>query len=204
MRGDIEAAVSHLGLALRSTASSEAPHLLRATGDAIEALVLQGHQRAAARVLDRYEAQVEELPTRWLRLSLAKARAVAGDPNRADANFGLARAQWAQVDGHFELGRIMLSHAQALLRVARIPDATEQFKRAAAAFTSAGAIGWANRCAELMASTASRTTRWNPRQPDNSWRPSPLMSASLFSACSMANATRTSPAKSTFPCAPLN
>ncbi len=155
MRGDIEAAGSHLGLALRSTASSEAPHLLRATGDAIEALVLQGHQRAAARVLDRYEAQVEELPTRWLRLSLAKARAVAGDPNRADANFGLARAQWAQVDGHFELGRIMLSHAQALLRVARIPDATEQFKRAAAAFTSAGAIGWANRCAELMASTAS-------------------------------------------------
>lgn len=156
MRGDIDAAVSHLGSAVRSAANSQAPHLLRATGDAIEALVLQGNHRAAAQVLDRYAAQVEELPTRWLRLSLAKARAVAGDPHRADANFALARAQWTPLDGHFELGRIMLSHAQALLRVARNPDAVEQLKRAKASFAAAGAIGWANRCTELMAGTASR------------------------------------------------
>ena len=158
MRGDIEAAVSHLSLALRSPSVAGIPHLLRATGDGIEALVLHGNHGAATRLLARYKAQVEERPTRWLRLSLATASAVAGDPNRADANFTLALALWTKTDGQLALGRIRLAHAQSLLRAGRTPEAVEKLKKAGIEFTAAGSAGWAARCAALLEGIAAPAT----------------------------------------------
>lgn len=150
MRGDFDAAVAQLTVALRSPAAAQMPQLLRASGDAIEALVFQGSRSIASRFLARLEKQAKDRPSRWLLLTLARARAVVGGPESADANFAQARAVWTPQDGHFELGRIHLAYAQVLLNTTRSSEGLELLQNAAAEFTVCGAPGWAQRCTDLL------------------------------------------------------
>lgn len=157
MRGDIDYAVSQLQFAVRRPEVAHVPHLLRVSGDLIEALVQQGNRSTAAKVLADYEAQIGPRSNRWLRLSVGRARAVLGDPNRADANFEPVTRQWAPADGNFELGRIKLAHALQLLRTERTTDAVEKLNDAAAEFNAAGAAGWAQRCRGLVARSGTES-----------------------------------------------
>lgn len=163
MRGEISYAVSQLQFAVRRPEAAHVPHLLRASGDLVEALAQQGNLSTAAKVLTDYEAQIGPRSNRWLRLSVGRARAVLGDPNRADANFEPVTRQWAPIDGNFELGRIKLAHGLQLLRTERTADAVDKLNAAAAEFNAAGAAGWAERCRGLVARSGTESPAFTER-----------------------------------------
>jgi DNA-binding CsgD family transcriptional regulator/DNA replicative helicase MCM subunit Mcm2 (Cdc46/Mcm family) len=141
---------------------------LHATPDLVEAAVRAGRAPLAAARLPGYLAWADASDLPDARALACRCRALLAGPGEADELFGAALRWHQAADRPLEAARTALLFGEHLRRDRRRVAARDQLRAACDAFTSLGALAWAERAAaELRATgeTVRTGTAGNPLTP---------------------------------------
>jgi DNA-binding CsgD family transcriptional regulator/DNA replicative helicase MCM subunit Mcm2 (Cdc46/Mcm family) len=143
--GAVLEAIRTLELADAIGARFANPALLRHSVDLVEAYVLGDRKREARVVLDALELAAEKHPSRWVRIALARGRALVAPDDRSLSLYLRALELFGPDDSPFDHGRTLVNFAFAQARLGFPRESEKSLAAARNAFAMAGVPGWVGR-----------------------------------------------------------
>jgi DNA-binding CsgD family transcriptional regulator len=143
--GAVDDAIRVLELADAIGSRFANPALLRHSIDLVEAYVLGGRMREARVTLDALEGAAVEHPSRWVRIAVARGRALVAPDDRSLSLYLRALELFGPDDSPFDHGRTLVNFAFAQARLGFPRESEKSLAAARNAFAIAGVPGWVAR-----------------------------------------------------------
>jgi DNA-binding CsgD family transcriptional regulator len=150
LRGDLAESVAQLSRAAEIGMGFGNPTLLRCEADLVEVLIRLGRHHEATQALVRLEARSVGLRSPWLKLVVARSRAMLAD---GEQSLQLFKQLLEDRNGHesvLERARTLMCYAERLQAFGRLRDARDALQRAKVMFDEAGADAWAQHVDALL------------------------------------------------------
>jgi DNA-binding CsgD family transcriptional regulator len=150
LRGDLAESVAQLSRAAEIGMGFGNPTLLRCEADLVEVLIRLGRHHEATQALVRLEARSVGLRSPWLKLVVARSRAMLAD---GEQSLQLFKQLLEGRNGHesvLERARTLMCYAERLQAFGRLRDARDALQRAKVMFDEAGADAWAQHVDALL------------------------------------------------------
>lgn len=150
MRGNLAESFAQLSRAAEIGLAFSNPTLLRCEADLVEVLLRLCRHREAAQALRHLESRSVGLRSPWLRMAIARSRAMLADGEQSLQLFNDALAGRNPHESLMERARTLLCYSERLSAFGRLTSARDGLVRAKVMFGEAGARAWVQHVDSLL------------------------------------------------------